>query len=60
MAALPAEVFAESTGDYFKAWGSRLRNGESGALPIMIGLVADHRLLFQLEQVGSFSTPTTS
>jgi D-xylose transport system permease protein len=49
MAALPAEVFAESIGDYFRAWGRRLRNGESGALPVILGLVAII-IFFQLEQ----------
>jgi D-xylose transport system permease protein len=48
-AALPAEVFAESLGEYFAAWGRRLRNGESGALPVILGLVAII-IFFQIEQ----------
>jgi D-xylose transport system permease protein len=43
------EVMAESLGDYFSAWGMRIRNGESGALPIIVGLVAIV-IFFQLEQ----------
>ena len=49
LAALPAEVFAESLGDYLKAWGRRLRNGESGALPVIAGLIAIV-IFFQLQQ----------
>lgn len=49
LAALPAEVFAESLGDYLKAWGRRLRNGESGALPVILGLIAIV-IFFQLQQ----------
>jgi D-xylose transport system permease protein len=48
-AALPPEVLAESIGEYFTAWGRRLRNGESGALPVILGLVAII-IFFQLEQ----------
>lgn len=49
IAALPAEVFAESLGDYFRAWGRRLRNGESGAVPVIVGLIAVV-IFFQIEQ----------
>lgn len=49
VAALPPEVFADSIGQYFSAWGRRLRNGESGALPVILGLVAII-IFFQLEQ----------
>jgi D-xylose transport system permease protein len=34
------EVIADSLGEYVKIWISRVRNGESGALPIILGLVA--------------------
>jgi D-xylose transport system permease protein len=40
-AALAApEVIASSLGEYLKIWVSRVRNGESGALPVILGLVA--------------------
>ena len=39
MATLAPEVMADSLGEYFAAWGRRLRNGESGALPIIVGLI---------------------
>ncbi|MDQ2811975.1 MAG: ABC transporter permease [Actinomycetota bacterium] len=40
-AALTApEVIANSLGEYVKIWISRVRNGESGALPVILGLVA--------------------
>jgi D-xylose transport system permease protein len=34
------EVIADSLGEYVKIWLSRVRNGESGALPVILGLVA--------------------
>ena len=40
-AALAApEVIASSLGEYLKIWLTRVRNGESGALPVILGLVA--------------------
>ena len=33
------EVIADSFGEYVKIWWSRVRNGESGALPVILGLV---------------------
>jgi len=35
-----AELMANSIGDYAQIWWRRVRNGESGALPIILGLVA--------------------
>jgi D-xylose transport system permease protein len=34
------EVIANSLGEYARIWVSRVRNGESGALPVILGLVA--------------------
>ena len=34
------DVIADSLGEYVKIWISRVRNGESGALPVILGLVA--------------------
>ena len=34
------EVIANSLGEYAKIWMSRVRNGESGALPVILGLAA--------------------
>jgi D-xylose transport system permease protein len=34
------EVLAESLSQYFKIWFRRVRSGESGALPVVIGLIA--------------------
>jgi D-xylose transport system permease protein len=36
---LAPDVLADSLGDYLRAWGKRIRSGESGALPIIIGLI---------------------
>ena len=43
------EVLAESLGDYLKAWGRRIRAGESGALPIVAGLIVII-IFFQIER----------
>jgi D-xylose transport system permease protein len=43
------EVLANSLGEYFAAWGRRIRNGESGALPVLAGLVVII-IFFQLEE----------
>ncbi len=37
--ALAPEVLADSLGEYAGAWWKRIRGGESGALPILVGLV---------------------
>ena len=37
--ALAPEVLADSLGDYLRAWWKRIRGGESGALPIIAGLI---------------------
>ena len=34
------EVIANSLGEYVKIWWARVRGGESGALPVILGLVA--------------------
>ena len=33
------EVLADSLGEYLRAWGRRIRSGDSGALPIVVGLI---------------------
>ena len=39
LVALAPDVLADSLGDYLRAWWKRIRGGESGALPIIIGLI---------------------
>jgi D-xylose transport system permease protein len=43
------EVLAGSLGEYLQAWGRRIRSGESGALPIVAGLVVII-IFFQIER----------
>ncbi len=47
--AVAPEVMADSLGEYLRAWGRRIRAGESGALPIVLGLVVI-LVFFQLER----------
>ncbi|HWE08307.1 MAG TPA: hypothetical protein VG325_03065 [Solirubrobacteraceae bacterium] len=49
LATVAPEVLAGSLTEYFQAWGRRIRNGESGALPILVGLIAIV-IFFQVEQ----------
>jgi D-xylose transport system permease protein len=39
LAAVAPEVLAGSLSEYMRAWGRRIRSGESGALPIIVGLI---------------------
>ena len=39
-AELPPELVAQTFGQYARAYGARIRNGESGVLPVVVGLVA--------------------
>jgi D-xylose transport system permease protein len=34
------EVIADNLGEYIKIWWARVRSGESGALPVILGLIA--------------------
>jgi D-xylose transport system permease protein len=38
-AVVPPEIVANSLGDYLRAWVARLRAGESGVLPVIVGLI---------------------
>ena len=49
LATVAPEVMANSLGDYLRAWGNRIKNGESGALPVIIGLIAIC-VFFEIEQ----------
>jgi D-xylose transport system permease protein len=49
LTAASPEVLANSLGEYFAAWGRRIRNGESGALPVLLGLVVIV-VFFQIEE----------
>ncbi len=53
---LAPDVLAESLGDYLKAWWKRIRGGESGALPIIIGLIVI--CIFFEVQSSAFLTAT--
>jgi D-xylose transport system permease protein len=37
---VPPEVVAQSLGEYVRAWGARIRAGESGVLPVVVAMVA--------------------
>jgi D-xylose transport system permease protein len=49
LAAVAPEVMANSLSQYARAWVARIRNGESGALPVILGLIAIV-IFFQLER----------
>ena len=37
---VPPEIVAQSLADYMRAWLARIRAGESGVLPVLVGLLA--------------------
>src|SRR3977135_3995979 len=39
-AEIPPELVAQTFGQYARAYVARIRNGESGVLPVVVGLVA--------------------
>ena len=53
---LAPDVLASSLGDYLRAWWKRIRGGESGALPIIIGLIVI--CIFFEVQSSAFLTAT--
>ena len=53
---LAPDVLADSLGDYLRAWGKRIRSGESGALPIIVGLIVI--CIFFEVQSSAFLTAT--
>jgi D-xylose transport system permease protein len=36
---VPPEIFAQSLGQYLRAWLQRIRSGDSGVLPVLLGIV---------------------
>jgi D-xylose transport system permease protein len=56
LAVLAPDVLADSLGDYLRAWGRRIRGGESGALPIIAGLIVI--CIFFEVQSSAFLTAT--
>ena len=56
LAVLAPDVLADSLGDYLRAWGRRIRGGESGALPIIAGLIVI--CIFFEVQSSAFFTAT--
>jgi len=53
---LAPDVLADSLGDYLRAWWKRIRGGESGAIPIIIGLIVI--CIFFEVQSSAFLTAT--
>jgi D-xylose transport system permease protein len=56
LVALAPDVLADSLGDYVRAWWKRIRGGESGALPIIFGLIVI--CIFFEVQSSAFLTAT--
>jgi D-xylose transport system permease protein len=46
MVEVPPEILAQTLGEYLRAWGARVRGGESGVLPVILGM-AVIALVFQ-------------
>src|ERR1700730_16206010 len=39
VADLPPELLAQTLGQYLRAWGQRVRSGDSGVLPVLLGII---------------------
>ncbi len=39
VAEVPPELLAQSLGQYLRAWGQRIRGGDSGVLPVLLGII---------------------
>ncbi|MGH9096474.1 MAG: sugar ABC transporter permease, partial [Acidimicrobiales bacterium] len=50
-----APELSDSFGEYLRAWGKRIRNGESGVLPVLGGLVI-LIVIFQIQSSAFLST----
>jgi len=55
-ASASADLLANSMGDYVKIMGRRVRSGESGALPVVVGLIAIV-IFFQVKTSGLELSP---
>src|SRR5580704_9377347 len=52
---VPPEIFAQTLGQYMRAWLQRIRNGDSGVLPVLLGIVIV-AIAFQVAN-GKFLSP---
>jgi D-xylose transport system permease protein len=55
VADLPPEIAAQSLGEYLRAWLQRIRSGDSGVLPVLLGLIVV-AVAFQIAN-GKFLSP---
>src|ERR1700687_5542531 len=55
VAEVPPELLAQSLGQYLRAWGQRVRGGDSGVLPVLLGIVVV-AVAFQIAH-GKFLSP---
>jgi D-xylose transport system permease protein len=52
---VPPELLAQTLGQYLRAWWQRIRNGDSGVLPVLLGIVVV-AVAFQIAN-GRFLSP---
>jgi D-xylose transport system permease protein len=55
VADVPPELLAQSLGQYLRAWGQRVRGGDSGVLPVLLGIIVV-AVAFQIAN-GKFLSP---
>jgi D-xylose transport system permease protein len=52
---VPPEILAQTLGQYLRAWRQRIRNGDSGVLPVLLGIIVV-AVAFQIAN-GKFLSP---
>ncbi|MFZ0128726.1 MAG: ABC transporter permease [Candidatus Dormiibacterota bacterium] len=55
VAEVPPEILAQSLGQYLRAWWQRVRSGDSGVLPVLLGIIVV-AVAFQIAN-GKFLSP---
>ena len=57
-AEVPPEIIAQTLGEYLRAWGVRIRAGESGVLPVIVAMVVIMAVFEIISPNHVFLSPT--
>src|SRR5438105_12037601 len=54
---VPPELVAQSLGEYLRAYGARIRGGDSGVLPVVLGLIVISAVFEAISPDHVFASP---